>query len=274
MKRRVFFISDHTGITAENLGRSLLSQFDGLEYDTVTWPFVDSVEKSIRVMERINEASQVDDATPIVFMTLVDPDIRRRLHATPAHVIDYFGTFTAPLEAMLGKEASHDRGRYHGMGDRIAYNARIHAVNFALSNDDGAVLKNYPIADLVLIGVSRSGKTPTCLYLGMQYGILAANYPLTDDDLERPGLPPALAPHRAKLFGLTIDPQHLQRIRRERRSAGRYGELAQCRQEVAAAEALFRRFDLPYVETTSMSVEEIAASIMHKAGLVSRMARS
>jgi regulator of PEP synthase PpsR (kinase-PPPase family) len=273
MKRSVFFISDHTGITAEALGRALISQFDGFQFDTVHWPFVDNMEKALRAVERINRAAHEDGVRPLVFSTLVEPAIRACFKDCGALMFDFFEAHTSALEQELGMSASRAHGRFHGMGNRHAYRQRIDAVNFALNNDDGATTVNYHSSDLILVGVSRSGKTPTCLYLGLQYGILAANYPLTEDDMDSMRLPPSLHMHREKLFGLKIEPEQLQRIRRERRPQGRYSSLAQCRREVEAANSLYRHFNIPHVDTTSMSIEEIAATILQKTGLESRIGR-
>ena len=265
-KRSVFFLSDHTGLTAESVGRSLLAQFKELEYEVVQWPFIDSMDKMRNVVRHINKLANENAPRPLVFSTFVDPAIRQCLKESQALVFDTFDAFTGLLESELGIESSYQYGLVHGMGNSSAYQERIHAVNFALNNDDGAITRNYPSASLILIGVSRSGKTPTCLYMGMQYGILAANYPLTDDDLERHSLPAALTPYKDRLFGLTIDVHQLQRIRKERRPNGRYSSLEQCRYEINQAEALFKRHNIPVIDTTSMSVEEIAARIMARTG--------
>ena len=104
------------------------------------------------------------------------------------------------------------------MSDPKRYNMRIEATNFAMSSDDGQGVQHYHEADLILMGVSRSGKTPTCLYLALQYGVFAANYPLAEEDLESGRLPQILEGFRAKIYGLTISPETLTQIRRERPS--------------------------------------------------------
>ena len=271
MRRTVYFISDHTGITVESMGRALLSQFEELEYDTVSWPFIDSLEKARRAAESINKTVQESAVPPIVFSSLVDPEYRRCFNSVGALVLDFFATFTQALEKELQTPSSPVFGHFHGMHNPHAYNERIHAVNFAFANDDGAVTKNYPAADLILIGVSRSGKTPTSLFLGLQHGILTANYPLTEDDLHEERLPLVLEPHRKKLFGLTIDPFQLQRIRSERRPDSRYASLGQCREEVMLAEGLFKNLRIPFLDTTSMSIEEIAARLKQITGLKDRL---
>lgn len=262
MKRTVFFLADHTGITVEAMGRSLLSQFDGFEYETVHWPFIDTLEKARRAAERINQTTMESEEKPIVFTTLVDPKIRDYFKRLDVPVMDFFESFTVRLEEELRMPSSHALGRYHTTHNTRAYDQRIHAVNFALNNDDGAITRNYATADLILVGVSRSGKTPTCLFLGLQHSVLAANYPLTEDDLLSDLLPKPLTPYREKLYGLTIDPRQLQRIRQERRPDRRYSSLEQCKKEVSLAEQLFKHYNLPYLDTTSMSIEEISARLL------------
>ncbi len=269
-KRTVFFISDRTGITAETLGHSLLTQFS-TDFDQVTLPFVDSLERAEAAVQRVEEANHRNGARSIVFTTVIDADLRDRIHQADALLFDFFDTFIAPLEDELGERSSHTIGRSHGMVDNRLYDVRIDAMNYALSHDDGAVVRQYDQADVILVGVSRSGKTPTCIYLALQYGIYAANYPLTEEDLLGGRLPSILRPHRRKLYALTIRPERLSRIRAERRPDSRYASLRQCQYEVARAEGLFQREKLPVAETTTMSIEEIATTIIHTRQLRRRL---
>ncbi|HMI35994.1 MAG TPA: pyruvate, water dikinase regulatory protein [Steroidobacteraceae bacterium] len=261
-KRTVFFVSDQTGVTAETLGHSLLTQFDGAQYQSVSLPFVATVAQAAEVVQRIDEAARESALRPIVFATLVDDQVRAVLRQANALCLDFFAAFLGPLEAELAMPSAHASGRAHGMSNLASYSARINATNFALANDDGAGARDYASADVVLVGVSRSGKTPTCLYLALQYGVLAANYPLTDEDLESDELPAALAPHRPKLFGLTIRPDRLQQIRQERRPNSRYASLQQVQSELRGALTLFGRAAIPHLDTTECSIEEIASRIM------------
>ncbi|ACL74006.1 conserved hypothetical protein [Thioalkalivibrio sulfidiphilus HL-EbGr7] len=228
--RSVFYVSDGTGITAETLGHTLLTQFDQVQFSPVNLPFVDSEEKLDAALLRISRAADQDGAPPLVFSTLIDRRLREALASRCKGVVfDLFETYTSGLEQALGVSANHVAGRSHGMGNLHTYTRRINALNYALANDDGAVVRDYPMADVILMGVSRSGKTPTCLYLALQFGIQAANYPLTEDDFETGDLPGLLVPYRNKLFGLTVDPERLQQIRSERRPNSRYASAEQCR---------------------------------------------
>ncbi|MGH8321071.1 MAG: posphoenolpyruvate synthetase regulatory kinase/phosphorylase PpsR [Gammaproteobacteria bacterium] len=269
-QRTVFFVSDRTGITAEALGRSLMSQFNEDGFRQVTVPFIASVDKANEAVTRINAAAAEDGIRPIVFSTIVDDAIRVIVQRSEVLYLDFFDTFIGPLERELGVKSSHTAGRAHASADNAAYIQRIEAVNFALTNDDGVTTKHYPKADVVLVGVSRSGKTPTCLYLALQFGVFAANYPLTEDDLQHGRLPEVLLPHKNKLYGLTIEPVRLQQIRYHRRPDSRYASSDQVRYEVQRAEDIFRAAGVPYMNTTHPSIEEIATTILHQSGIKRR----
>ena len=268
--RPVFFISDGTGITAETIGHSLLTQFTGIEFRTLRIPFVDTREKALAAADEIRAAGLRSGLRPIVVNSAVDPELSALIVASGALMLDIFAPFIQPLEQELGVKRQPRMGRAHGMVDFAAYEARINATNYTLTHDDGIDL-NYDEADLVLTGVSRSGKTPTCLYLALHYGVKAANYPLTEDDLDGDRLPKKLQPHRRKLFGLTIDPARLQQIRTERKPGSRYATIEQCRKEVARAEEMFRSERLPHLSTTHTSIEEIASKVLAQFGIQKHM---
>lgn len=270
-QRTVFFVSDRTGITAELLGRTLLTQFPNVQFRKRSLPFVDTIEKAKVVLAEINDTARQEGMPPIVFSTLINDDVRTVIASADALCLDLFAGFISRLEVELGLESSHTLGLSHGMGDELAYQKRMDAVNYTLQHDDGLNTSNYDRADVILIGVSRTGKTPTCLYLAMQYGIHAANYPLTPDDFSNQKLPKPLLPHRAKLYGLTIHPERLAKIRDERKPGSQYSSLENCRDELRAAEALLRQAHVPYIDTTTMSVEEIAVSILYGTGLIKRI---
>jgi hypothetical protein len=266
----VFFVSDGTGITAETLGHSILTQFAPLRYRQQRMPFVDSMPKVREAVTRINEAGERDGRRAIVFSTLVDAEIGAELRRANALMLDLFTSFVVPLEKELGVRSTHTIGRSHNIADSETYKNRIEAINFALAHDDGQSAKGLATADVILVGVSRSGKTPTSLYLAMQYGIKAANYPLIPEDFERGRLPQALPAHRGKLFGLSITPERLAEVRHERRPNSRYASIENCRFEVAAAEQMMRREGIRWLSSTTKSIEEIAATILQEVGLERR----
>lgn len=264
--RSVFYVSDGTGITAETIGHSLLTQFSGTEFSTNRIPFVDSVERAREVAALIRARGESVGSRPIVISSCVDQDLALALGESGALVLDVFAPFIEPLERELLESRESRVGRAHGMVDFDTYHRRINAMNFALTHDDGMSV-NYDEADVILVAVSRAGKTPTCIYLAMHHGMRAANYPLTEEDLQHDRLPPRLRAHRAKLFGLTIDPVRLAQIRQERRPNSRYAKLETCRTEVGAAEALFRAERIPVLSTTHTSIEEISSKVMSTLGI-------
>jgi regulator of PEP synthase PpsR (kinase-PPPase family) len=268
--RPVFYVSDGTGITVETIGHSLLTQFSGFSFITDRIPFVDDIDKAREAAERIREAGIRHDARPIVIHSIVDPAIAHLLEASGALMLDVFAPFINPMELELGAMRQSRVGQAHGIVNFEAYHRRINAMNFALTHDDGIAI-NYDEADLILVAVSRAGKTPTCVYLALHYGVKAANYPLTDEDLETDRLPPRLRPYRKKLFGLSIDPERLCQIRQERRPNSSYAKAETCRREVAAAERMFINERLPTLSTTHTSIEEIASKVMSTLGLQREM---
>jgi regulator of PEP synthase PpsR (kinase-PPPase family) len=270
-RRTVFFVSDQTGVTAETMGHSLLTQFDGQAFRQVTLPFISTVDKAEEAVRRINATGEAEGVRPVVFSTLLQEDLREIIKRANGLFLDFFDAFLGPLELELKTKSSRAQGKAHGMADIGAYTLRINATNFALANDDGAVIRDYERADLILVGVSRSGKTPTCLYMALQYGIFAANYPFSEEELEDGRLPPALVPHQKKLYGLTIAPERLQQIRNERRPNSRYASSQQVDFEVRTAESIFKRFNIHYINTTECSIEEIASRILDKTGLERRL---
>lgn len=266
-RRTVFYLSDRTGITVETLGHSLLTQFDGIQWRKVSIPFLDSEDKAREAAEQINLMAQLDGCRPLVFSTLINSDVRKHIECADCAIYDFFDSFIGSMEKELGQPSSHAIGRSHGLHNDASYSKRISAINFAQANDDGISTKSFAEADIILIGVSRSGKTPTCLYLAMQYGIYAANYPLTEEDMVDSKLPRILHPFRSKLFGLTIAAEQLQRIRQERKPNSRYASLAQCEQELEWQQNLYQRENIPFINTTAISIEEIATTILNRSGL-------
>lgn len=246
------------------MSHSLLTQFPDVKFDVATLPFVDTDDKVDDAIRQINEAGRESGMRPLVFTTFINDEHRGRLLGCDGVLFDLFGTFLDPLEQELEQRSSHSIGVSHGIVDPVRYTNRIGAVNFAVHCDDGLNVRDYGKADVILVGVSRVGKSPVSLYLAMQFGVYCANYPLTDNDIERSTLPAALKDYRERLFGLTIRPERLQQIRQERRNGSRYASMPQCRYEVAQAENVFLRNHLPTADTTSLSIEEIASRVMQQ----------
>ncbi len=265
--RTVFFVSDRTGITAEMLGNSLLSQFEDFKFQRVTMPYVDTPDKIESVLRRIDDVATREGRRPLVFSSIVEESMSAQLGRANALVLDLFQVFIAPLESELNAKSSHAAGRSHGIANSHEYFSRIEAVNFALAHDDGASTRDLAKAQIILVGVSRCGKTPTTLYLALQFGIRAANFPLTPDDFADKQLPASVLPHRDRLVGLTINPERLKQIRGERRPGSKYATLENCRYEVREAEQMMQRESITVLDTTTKSIEEIATTLLHRAGL-------
>jgi [pyruvate, water dikinase]-phosphate phosphotransferase / [pyruvate, water dikinase] kinase len=261
--RIVFIVSDGTGITAETFSQSILAQFE-LPFRQVRMPFINTVDKAHQAVREINDYAKSSGLEPIVFTTLVDTEVNAIVSEANCVMMDMFQTFIVPLEQALGVKSTHAIGRFHNNADTESYKNRIEAINFSLAHDDGQSNQNLADADVILVGVSRSGKTPTSLYLAMQYGLKSANYPLIPDDFERNQMPPDLMPFRKKLFGLTIDPMRLSEIRNERRPGSNYAKIENCRYEVSSAEAMMRKQGIPWLSTTNKSIEEIATTILQE----------
>ena len=259
----VFFVSDGTGITAETFGHSVLTQFD-LRFKQIRLPFIDSVDKAHDACKKVNDAFAESGLRPIVFSTLVKAELASIMRKANALHMDLIQTFVEPLEQELGVKSTHSVGRSHNIADSEQYRKRIEAINFSLVHDDGQSHKNLSTADVILVGVSRSGKTPTSLYLAMQFGIKAANYPLIPEDFERGKLPSALPQYKAKIFGLSIAPERLSEIRNERRPGSKYAAMENCRYEVNEAEAMMKREGIRWLSSTAKSIEEISTTLLQE----------
>ena len=264
--RQVFFLSNGTAITAETLGLSLLAQFPDHKFQTRTIPFIDTLEKAHAVAEEVNCGINETNQLPIVICTMGDDDLMKIINQTKALVIDPFGDILPRFEKVLAAQ-HHQPGQSHRIVNPSLYESRIDAIDYAMQHDDGGRTHNYDEADIILVGVSRSGKTPSCLYLALQFGIRAANYPITEEDMQYEKLPEPLRAFKERLYGLTTDLNRLVKVRQARRPDSRYSSPEQCRYELRAVEDMFRRHDISYINTSEMSVEEISARIIRDNGL-------
>lgn len=263
--RPVFIVSDGTAITAETLAHSVMTQFPDLVYDQQRIPFIDTPEKAHQVAKRIERTLNETGVRPLVFSTFVDPEISKEfLKTAPGFQVELFRSFVGPMERELGMKSTHTVGATHKIRNEERYNKRIAAIDYTLTHDDGQTNRGLDQAEVILVGVSRSGKTPTSLFLAMQFGIKVANYPLIPEDFNRGELPPALEPLRDKLFGLSIKPERLSEIRNERRPGSHYASIENCRKEIEEAEELMRRNGIEWLNSTTKSIEEIAATIIAK----------
>ncbi len=268
--RAVFFVSDSTGITVETLGHSLLSQFNTVEFISFSLRFIDTEVKAIEAQQTINKVADETHHPPLVFCTLIRPELRKILSDSKGLFFDVLNTFLKPIEDEIGLKAKHDIGRAHGILDDQEYADRISAVSYSLKTDDGSHAKIYDDADVIITGVSRTGKTATCLYLALHYGLNAANYPLVEEDLEGEGLPKTLKQYKNKVIGFNISPERLSLVRQKRRPDSDYSSLSRCRFETRQAESMFSRDQIPLLDVSSMSIEEIASTIVSMLSLTPR----
>ena len=268
--RFVYFLSDQTGVTAETLGHSLITQFNGHDFQQVTLPFIDNEDKAKEAVLRINSSIKDNSLKPIIFSTFISEELREIVKEVNGLHLDIFDVFLEPLEKELKQKSTNKSGLAHGMSNANTYMKRIEATNYALANDDGGVTRHYDKADIIIIGISRSGKTPTCLYMALQYGIYAANFPLTEDDLENSAIPDTLKPYKKKLFGLTISAERLRQIRKERRAIGTYASIKQVSYEIREAEKIYIKKGIKFIDTTELSIEEISGKIIEQTGVQRR----
>lgn len=257
----VFFISDSTGISAETMGNALLLQFPSVPFERRLIPFVRTVEEAREVRADL-DAAMDGEVAPLVFLTVVDEAVREELRATRAPVIDFVSSHLAQLEKRLGVVGDHAPARLHGVGDSRRYNRRMQAVEFAIEHDDGQSVRAIEKADVVLVAPSRCGKTPTSMYLALMHGIFVANYPLVDEDLAEEVLPESIAGIADRCFGLLTSPQRLTAVRSERMPDSRYASLAQTRWELSRARRVYDVHSIPFVDSSSKSVEEMSTLIL------------
>jgi len=268
--RAVFFVSNSTGITVETLGRSLLYQFSSTQFESHSLRFIDTTDKAKEAVNTINKLTSVTGSRPIILSTLIKPELRDILATAQGLYLDIFDTFIAPIEEEIGCEAKLGMGRSHGIIDDDYYSERIDAVNYSLKTDDGVAASEYSQADVILTGASRTGKTPTSLYLAMHYGLKAANYPIVDDEIDSHSLPASLKNYKDKVFGMLVTPERLQSIRTKRRPDSQYASLSQCQYEIRQTESLFQQENIPYFDVSSMSIEEVSSNIMNMMKISSR----
>ncbi len=264
--RQVYFLSNGTAITAETLGLSLLAQFPDHQFQIRTVPFVDTLDKAEAVRQEIDSNIEQTGQLPIAICTIDDPDLMAVVNQCSALVIDPLGDFLPLLETALATQ-HHQPGQSHRTVNSGLYDSRIDAIEYTMIHDDGGKTQNYDEADVILVGVSRSGKTPSCLYLALQFGLKAANYPITEEDMEDENLPAPIRPFKSRLFGLTTNLNRLVSIRQVRKPDSRYASMAQCRYELRAVENMYRRHQISFINTSEMSVEEISARIIRDTGL-------
>jgi len=255
-KIKVYFISDGTGLSTEQLGKSILIQFPNINFEYKTIPFVNTLKKAQSIAKKINK-----EPSSMVFSTLIYDELNEQFDCGDFFYINFLKQTIDQIEAVKKFKSVPTMGLDYRLGEADHYEQRISAMDFTISSDDGNNVERYNNADIIIIGVSRTGKTPVSIYLALINGLSVANYPLVDLELESQSLPKSLQQYKNKLYGLTITPKRLQEIREKRRSTGKYASPHQVQAEIRYSESLFNKYSIPYIDTTSISVEEIATSI-------------
>ncbi len=266
----VFFLSDSTGISAETMGNALLIQFPELHFERTVIPFISSVEEARRVVRELDATLAASARTPLVFTTAASDAVRLELRTTKCPVIDFFDLHMQRVEAILDTRGVRLAARLHGVGDVQRYNSRMQAIEYTIEHDDGQSVRGLDKADVVLVAPSRCGKTPTAMYLALQHGLFVANYPIVEEDLDTNELPRPVRDLRERCFGLMTTPARLSAVRQERRPGSQYASVEQCTFELRRTEAMFAMHQVPVVDSSTKSVEEIATMILQNLNVPSR----
>lgn len=257
----VFFLSDSTGISAETMGNALLIQFPDRIFDRTLIPFIATIEEARNVVARL-DAAMDGPVQPLAFMTAAQDDIREELMKSRCQVMDFFGMHMGRVEELLDERGARIASKLHGVNDIKRYNNRMAAIEYAIEHDDGQSMRALDKAQLILLAPSRCGKTPTTMFLALQYGIFVANYPLVEEDFDTTELPRPVRHLRDRCFGITTTVARLSQVRQERRGSSRYASPEQCSFEIRQSEAMFRAHRIPMINSSAKSVEEMSAVIL------------
>ena len=257
----VHLVSDATGETLNSIAKAALAQFEGQYVEEHSYALIRSAKQLDRAMQNITTQKG------LVFFTLVNPELRKELVARCAAAdLPCLDVMEGPISMMrqyLGAAETHRPGAQHEVDQR--YLQRIEALNFTIQHDDGQALDSIDGAQVILVGASRTSKTPTCIYLAIR-GVRAANVPLV------PGiaLPSALLATKTPLIvGLWASPDRLVQVRRNRLNTmgevrdTNYVDVDSVRNEVSATRRLFEQNDWPVIDISRRSVEETAAAVIN-----------
>ena len=260
----VYYISDSTGILITNLAHALLCQFPEINFHEEKFPFVRTVEEAEKILAYILKHSS--GRRPIIFSTITDPKVRQVLDSPEVEFFDAFDYFLQRLENSLEATALRVPGFSRHI-DHISMADRVEAIHFCLEHDDGTRVQEYDEANVIMLGVSRTGKTPVSVYLATQMGLKAANFPLTSEHLDVYQLPEHIRRNRKCAIGLTTTPELLHSVREKRYAGSKYAHFSTCREEIRKAEQIFERYQIPIVNTAGKSIEEIATQVTQEMGL-------
>lgn len=260
----IYYISDSTGILITNLGQALLCQFPEISFHEEKIPYVKTIKEAQKTLEYILDKSR--GRRPIIFSTIMDLEIRNLFRSPEVEFFDAFDYFLDPLEHCLEAKALRVPG-FSRHGDVLTMNKRVDAINYCLEHDDGTKVNEFDEADVILLGVSRAGKTPVSVYLATQMGLKAGNFPLTDEYLKEQRLPQSVVRNIKRAVALTTTPEMLRSIREKRYPDSKYAKIATCIEELQLAEEIFHHHKVPIISSAGKSIEEIATQVTQEIGL-------
>ena len=260
----IYYVSDSTGILSTNLGQSLLCQFPEIHFHEEQFPFIRSVKEARATLKYILKNS--GGRSPIIFSTIMLPEVLKVFDTPEVELFDMYVAFLDRLERSLEVQPLRLPGFYRHT-DNVSISKRVEAIHYTLEHDDGTKIDELDDADVILVGVSRSGKTPASVYLATQMGLKAANFPLTIEFLTQYSLPEAIKRNIKRTVGLTTSPEMLRKVREKRYAASNYAKLVTCLEELDQAKNIFLKNKIPVVNTEGKSIEETATQIMQEIGL-------
>ncbi|WP_028582415.1 pyruvate, water dikinase regulatory protein [Desulfogranum japonicum] len=261
--KNVYYISGSTAILAEDMGRALLAQFSGFRFKEEKIPFIHTVAEAEEALNRILD--QCKEEKPLLFCTIMDQHTRDVFNHPDVLFFDIFLETLEKVETSLGVCALREPG-YSRHFTMSKMTKRVDAIHYSLEHDDGTKPKDYDIADLILVGVSRTGKTPVSIYLATHMELKAANFPLTADHLGKHELPKEIVKNKSRAIGLTASPRYLHEIREKRYHGSTYASLDTCTRELQQARQLYRRYDLKTLNVEGRSIEELAVQAVQLVG--------
>jgi [pyruvate, water dikinase]-phosphate phosphotransferase / [pyruvate, water dikinase] kinase len=256
--RDVYYLSGSTGILAKDLGKALLCQFPDVPFREELIPFIQTEKEAEKAIERIRSRST--GQVPMVISTLLGRKLNGILNHPDVEFLNIFDQFLRKIEDILEEKAVWKAGASRHPSERTMIK-RVEAIHYCIDHDDGSGTKDYDEAEVILLGVSRSGKTPVSVYLATQMGIKTANYPLVLDDSPSFRLPPYITRNKKRLIGLSITPQLLHQYREQRYANSSYASLSTCRSEINEVNTLYLNHDIPIVTSDGKSIEEIAIHV-------------
>lgn len=263
----IYYISDSSGILVTNLGQALICQFPEVNFYEEKFSYIRTVTEAKKIMAHILKRS--GGRRPIIFSTILDPEVRAVFDSPEVEYFEAYGRFLERLETCLETEAVREPGIARNPSD-LALNMRVDAIHFCLDHDDGTKAGEYDEADVILLGVSRVGKTPVAVFLATQMGLKSANFPLTAEYLNRYQVPETIRQNLSRVVALTTSPEQLHSAREKRYPGSRYARLSTCVEELKLAEHLYLKSNIPVVSSAGRSIEETATQVTQQLGIAKK----